>query len=315
MDTPQLTSAHLESDWHGADAVLGLAEDGGFWAIGLRGGIDPDAVFAGIPMSTSRTGAAQLARLHDLGLDVRLLSPLRDVDTPDDAAEVARAHPGLRFSRLHDALVSVPSPSAQVFDAAYDRCPVTARADDATDPLRLDLARWLGAADRVDALVLTRCRPPVLDLGCGPGRLTVALTENGVAALGVDLSARAVATVRDHGAHSLQRDLFDRLPLEGTWGSVVLLDSNVGIGGDLGVLLARCVALAAHGGLIIVEVDPEATACSAQLVELSSGGHRVVVPWGTYGARAVTAAAHRLDLVVAEEWSAEGRTFVSLHRP
>ena len=37
MDTPQLTAELLDRSWHGADAVLGLSEDGGFWAIGLRG--------------------------------------------------------------------------------------------------------------------------------------------------------------------------------------------------------------------------------------------------------------------------------------
>ena len=36
MDTPQVTAALLDTDWEGADAVLGLSEDGGFWAIGLR---------------------------------------------------------------------------------------------------------------------------------------------------------------------------------------------------------------------------------------------------------------------------------------
>jgi glycosyltransferase A (GT-A) superfamily protein (DUF2064 family) len=48
MDTPQVTPAELTADWRGADAVLGLSEDGGFWAIGLRAG-HPAAVFDGIP--------------------------------------------------------------------------------------------------------------------------------------------------------------------------------------------------------------------------------------------------------------------------
>ena len=88
MDTPQVTPELLESSWGSADAVLGLSEDGGFWAIGLRG-VDPAPVFAGIEMSTERTGAAQLGRLIDLGLSVALLPPLRDVDVPADADAVA----------------------------------------------------------------------------------------------------------------------------------------------------------------------------------------------------------------------------------
>ena len=42
MDTPQVTPALLESFLGRSDAVLGLSEDGGFWAIGLRG-VDPAA--------------------------------------------------------------------------------------------------------------------------------------------------------------------------------------------------------------------------------------------------------------------------------
>jgi len=96
MDTPQL-GAHLSDvDFAGADAVLGLTDDGGYWAIGLRS--PDDRVFEDIPMSTDHTGAAQLARLRDLGLRVTLLPRLRDVDEPADARAVARAAPGTRFA-------------------------------------------------------------------------------------------------------------------------------------------------------------------------------------------------------------------------
>ena len=36
-------------------------------------------------------------------------------------------------------------------------------------------------------------------MGCGPGRLTVALNERGIPALGVDISRAAVARVREAG--------------------------------------------------------------------------------------------------------------------
>jgi Uncharacterized protein conserved in bacteria (DUF2064) len=45
MDTPQISAALLENDWDDCDAILGLSEDGGFWAIGLRTP-DPDRVCA-----------------------------------------------------------------------------------------------------------------------------------------------------------------------------------------------------------------------------------------------------------------------------
>ena len=98
MDTPQLGPLLRAVDFGDHDAVLGLADDGGYWAVGLR---RPDpALFHGVPMSEAVTGQAQLERLRGAGLRVRLLPPLRDVDTVSDAAAVARAAPGTRFARV-----------------------------------------------------------------------------------------------------------------------------------------------------------------------------------------------------------------------
>lgn len=102
MDTPQVTPTLLASsvgvlDGAGIDAVLGLAPDGGYWAVGLR---RPDEqVFLGVPMSSSLTGEAQLRRLRALGLRVADLPVLRDVDHDDDAKVVAATAPDSRFAR------------------------------------------------------------------------------------------------------------------------------------------------------------------------------------------------------------------------
>ncbi|MFF5480176.1 DUF2064 domain-containing protein [Streptomyces sp. NPDC012935] len=94
MDTPQVTPELLTVDWSGCDAYFGLAEDGGFWALGMA---EPDpARLRGVPMSTPQTGAAQRARLA--GLRVHDLPCLRDVDTAADAGLVAEAAPGGRFA-------------------------------------------------------------------------------------------------------------------------------------------------------------------------------------------------------------------------
>lgn len=99
MDTPQLTPHHLGVDWSDHDAWFGPAEDGGFWALGLR---SPDpALLDGVPMSTGSTGRVQLDRLRDAGLRVGMLPLLRDVDTPECATAVAAAAPGTRFAALH----------------------------------------------------------------------------------------------------------------------------------------------------------------------------------------------------------------------
>lgn len=101
MDTPQLQPDHLDDaltslDAH--DAALGLAGDGGWWAIALRRA--DRACFVGVSMSTASTGAAQLRRLQRLGLSVAVLPTLRDIDTADDLVAVAAAHPHLRTSLL-----------------------------------------------------------------------------------------------------------------------------------------------------------------------------------------------------------------------
>jgi rSAM/selenodomain-associated transferase 1 len=98
MDTPQVTPALLAGGLRALDragAALGLARDGGYWGLGLRA---PDpAVFAGVPMSTARTGALQRARLRALGIRPARLPVLRDVDTIADARAVAAAAPAGRF--------------------------------------------------------------------------------------------------------------------------------------------------------------------------------------------------------------------------
>lgn len=115
MDTPQLrTRDHLDPALHlltrpdGPDAVLGLAVDGGWWALGLR---DPGhaVVLRDIPTSTEMTGPATLAALRRRGLRVAALPRLRDVDTAADALAVAvLCPPGRRFARVVAAEVPRP---------------------------------------------------------------------------------------------------------------------------------------------------------------------------------------------------------------
>jgi uncharacterized protein len=101
MDTPQVTPALLAAAAEplkcAADAVLGLAADGGWWALGLR---DPRAaaVVADVPTSRDDTGERTLHALRSAGLRVRLLPELTDVDTAADAVAVARDAPWTRFA-------------------------------------------------------------------------------------------------------------------------------------------------------------------------------------------------------------------------
>ncbi|MBA3306953.1 MAG: TIGR04282 family arsenosugar biosynthesis glycosyltransferase [Thermoleophilaceae bacterium] len=107
MDTPQVSAAMLTRalaglSEAGTDAVLGPTSDGGYWTIGLR---RPDReVFAGVPMSSPATLAAQRERLRILGLSTTGLPPLIDVDSIDDARAVARQAPATFFAKTLRAM-------------------------------------------------------------------------------------------------------------------------------------------------------------------------------------------------------------------
>ena len=79
------------------DLVLGPAHDGGYYLLALD---QPrPALFQGIAWSTPAVLAATVDRAGTLGLTVRLLEPLRDIDTLDDVrAERPRLEPLLARS-------------------------------------------------------------------------------------------------------------------------------------------------------------------------------------------------------------------------
>ncbi|MGW4961679.1 TIGR04282 family arsenosugar biosynthesis glycosyltransferase [Nonomuraea sp. NPDC004186] len=99
MDTPQVSVgllAEAVSLLGAHDAVFGPATDGGFWLLGLRVP-DPDLLL-GVPMSEPTTGEIQLNRLIEAGMSVACLPCLTDVDTMEDAVEVAALAPHSRFA-------------------------------------------------------------------------------------------------------------------------------------------------------------------------------------------------------------------------
>lgn len=114
MDTPQVTPELLDAALATLDAspaALGLATDGGWWALALR---RPDArAFVGVPMSTGHTGADQLARLGRLGLDVAPLPELADLDTVADLPAVTAGGTAIRTESLARTLGVFPIAAAR----------------------------------------------------------------------------------------------------------------------------------------------------------------------------------------------------------
>jgi uncharacterized protein len=107
MDTPQVTGPLLSdvaASVHEHRAVLGPAEDGGWWVLALA---DPNQARAlhDVPMSTERTCKATEAALVKAGLEVARARVLCDVDTVVEAEAVAVDAPWTRFSRLWDVEV------------------------------------------------------------------------------------------------------------------------------------------------------------------------------------------------------------------
>ena len=180
--------------------------------------------------------------------------------------------------------------------------------------LALDVARWAGPVTEADRSLLGRARGPVLDVGCGPGRLTAALHASGHEVLGVDVLPAVPVLARRAGAAVHVGDVFDPLPGEGSWGSVLLADGNLGIGGVPVRLLRRCADLLRADGVVLVEMQPGAgeRRVTARLEGL--GTTSAWFPWALVGADAVAAVAARAGLHVTERWTCEGREFAALAR-
>ncbi|MFJ9321981.1 class I SAM-dependent methyltransferase [Streptomyces globisporus] len=189
--------------------------------------------------------------------------------------------------------------------------------------LPLDVERWCSDAGSADLSALHRCEGPVLDIGCGPGRLVAELTALGHRALGIDVSEAAVARTRGLGGAALLRSVFDPLPGEGRWGTLLLLDGNIGIGGDPAALLARAADLLGAGGLLIAETAPVDVDERVRVrLDDGRGGPAAACgtaaepfPWARIGTPALLRHARARGWRTADQWGAEGRTFVSLRRP
>jgi len=123
-------------------------------------------------------------------------------------------------------------------------------------PVLLPLSGWGGPVDDGDRTLLVHCRGATLDVGCGPGRMSEHLALHGIRVLGIDVEPEAVRQTRARGVGAMVRDVFDSLPGEGRWDTVLLADGNIGIGGDPVRLLTRAAELLAPDGRVVVDLPP-----------------------------------------------------------
>lgn len=182
----------------------------------------------------------------------------------------------------------------------------------------LPVERWLGghrADETFDRAVLQLCVGPVIDVGCGPGRLVARLAGTGVHALGVDQSASAVELARRRGAPAVQCDIFNALPAMGLWRTALLVDGNVGIGGDPHRLLKRVRELLSIDGHCVVEFDTRVTGIRTTPVRLESADH--IGPWfrwATVGLDSADQLARDCGFEVGHICTVGGRAVASLQR-
>lgn len=174
------------------------------------------------------------------------------------AASEQRTHP-LPADLLYGRLLATAAQRASV------------RSLDGTlEPLPLE--RWLGEPDAADLAATALAEPPVLDLGCGPGRHLAALRAAGKRGVGLDLSPVAVSIARRRGGAAIRGDVFGTVPGAGRYRTALLLDGNVGIGGAPEVLLRRTRDLLAPGGAALVELDPPGHATMRTRIRLEAHG-------------------------------------------
>ena len=175
----------------------------------------------------------------------------------------------------------------EVFSDALRGDPTTVRgvyADERTLPVH----DWLRPASHSDRMLLGHCRGVTLDVGCGPGRMSAQLAELGRPVLAVDVVPEAVQQARARGVAAIHRNVFDPMPGEGLWDTVLLADGNIGIGGEPGELLRRSAQLLAAGGRVVVDLACPGTGLQlhdAQLVSADKTSHEF--PWAQVGPEAI----------------------------
>ena len=108
-------------------------------------------------------------------------------------------------------------------------------------------------------------RGRTLDVGCGAGRVTLPLQQQGVDVVGVDSSPLAVRTCRERGVNDVRLLSITQISVKalGTFDSVLMLGNNFGLFGNRDRarrLLRRLHGMTSKRGRIVAETtDPYAT--------------------------------------------------------
>jgi len=172
-DCPDVSSGLLRTAFDALthhDLVLGPARDGGYYLIGLRRPA-PD-LFEDMAWSTASVLSQTLERAATLGLSVRLLPTLSDVDEPSDLSVWERVHAAMVPAGEPPSLsVIVPTLNEQdriggLIDAVRRPGVEVIVADGGSD----DDTRAIAAAHGARVTIAPRGRGPQLNAGAGLAR-------------------------------------------------------------------------------------------------------------------------------------------------
>jgi SAM-dependent methyltransferase len=183
-----------------------------------------------------------------------------------------------------------------------------------TNQITMDVDLWSAEANATDIALLDAVTGPVLDIGCGPGRMVRAALDLGLDVLGIDVSPAAIEVARAHGLPVALGSVFEAVPRQGQWQTVLLVDGNIGIGGDVAAMLSRCRELITPTGEIVLELHTDATtdrSYTATLVD-ADGGSSAQFPWAEIGLDRIEQLAPQLRLSLMRVWTSEGRSFCLL---
>ncbi|MFH5877434.1 methyltransferase domain-containing protein [Arthrobacter sp. NA-172] len=188
-----------------------------------------------------------------------------------------------------------------------------ASAGDRVGAVDFEVGGWCEEATAEEGALLEGLAGPVLDIGCGPGRLLAAAGVLGLVCMGIDINAEAVRQARGRGVSALRQSVFGAVPYPGQWQTLLLLDGNIGIGGSVTMLLRRCRELVAPSGTLLVEVeDSDVDSSYKAVLEDRDGNASEAFPWARAGRAALLSRALRTGWALRSTLRVQGRVFCFL---
>jgi len=110
---------------------------------------------------------------------------------------------------------------------------------------------------------LAALKGPILDLGCGAGRVSLYLQEKGLDVTALDVSPNAVEVCRRRGIRDVRLGDLRNPPKDKRWKSILMLCGNLGLAGGWSEsrdLLAKLAKISTEDAILIGDtVDPTIT--------------------------------------------------------